>query len=238
MRRTRRFSDEQITESFNKTHVLPGVALSYSGLYRSTLYGGYHRGLTMGVLREACTRFPPSDELGDNFQIGLRSTALHGVTFDIAAFHHRIQDFQIKGAATDAGGNNVYTTIDKVHVNGFEVGARVDTDAYTRSPFNLYFEGNYTLSDAKIKKGTAFSIDEDTDEIESVDLAGNEVPEVPRHFAQLTVGLAHAMGWDVSASYTYRGAFFTDETNIPYGAEPEGEDGGVPGVWLLSARAS
>lgn len=231
------FSDEQISESFNKTHVLPGVALSYSGFFKSTIYGGYHRGLTMGVLREANTRFPPTDELGDNFQIGFRSTAVRGLTIDIAAFHHRIQDFQIKGAATDASGNNVYTTIDSVHINGFEVGARLDTNDHIRSPFNLYFEGNYTLSDAKIKQGSAFALD-DVGLVQAVDLAGNDVPEVPRHFAHLTVGLAHAMGWDVSASYTYRGAFFTDETNIAFGEDPTGEDGGVPGVWLLSARAS
>ena len=47
---------------------------------------------------------------------------------------------------------------------------------------------------------------------------------------------------------TYRGAFFTDEANTPFGqggeveCEPDceveeaGEDGEVPSVWLMSAR--
>ena len=92
--------------------------------YRSTVYGGYHRGLTMHVLREEA--FPAKDELGDNFQIGWRSTALLGVTFDIAAFHNRIQDFQIKGSGLTADGNNIYSTVDRVDINGFEVYGRLD----------------------------------------------------------------------------------------------------------------
>jgi Fe(3+) dicitrate transport protein len=63
------------------------------------------------------------------------------------------------------------------------------------------------------------------------------VPEVPRHFANLTLGVEHERGWDASVSWTYRGAFFTDEENTAFGASEEGEDGEVPDVWLLSARA-
>lgn len=221
------FSDARYTESFTKTHVLPGVALAYTGLYRSTLYGGYHRGLTIGVLREAT--LPPGDELGDNFQIGLRSTALLGFTFDIAAFHQQIQDFQVKGSATDAAGNNIYSNIDQVEINGVETYGRLDSKPFTGGPFNLFFEGNYTFSDSVIDAG----VNEDGDS-----LVGNLVPEVPRHFATLTLGVEHRSGWDASVSYTYRGAFYTDAENTPYGGDEEGEDGEVPSVWLLSARAN
>jgi Fe(3+) dicitrate transport protein len=236
------FNGERKNESFDKTHVLPGVSFAYSGFFRSTIYGGYHRGLTTGVLREPKAPFPPTDEIGDNFQIGLRSTALRGVTFDVAAFHHSIDNFQIKGASTDGQGDNVYGTIENVHINGFEVYGRLDGRAYTGGPLNLFFEGTYTLSDAKIHKGSIFKCLGDEEECEDdpefveVDVSGNRVPEVYRHFAHLTVGVEHQSGWDASASWTYRGAFFTDEENIPYGGDPEGENGEVPDVWLLSAR--
>ena len=42
--------------------------------------------------------------------------------------------------------------------------------------------------------------------------------------------------WDASATYTYRGWFYTDAANTPYGGDGEGEDGVVPSIWLLSAR--
>ncbi len=231
------FDGERKDESFDKTHVLPGISFAYSAFFKSTIYGGYHRGLTTGVLREPKAAFPPTDELGDNFQVGLRSSAIRGVTFDFAAFHHSIENFQIKGASTDGQGDNIYGTLDKVHINGFEVYGRVDGRAYTGGPLNVFFEGNYTLSDAKIREGSVFAcVDEDCDDVEEVDVAGNLVPEVYKHFANLTLGVEHQSGWDASVSWTYRGAFFTDEENTAFGADPEGEDGEVPDVWLLSAR--
>ena len=236
------FEGERIDESFDKTHVLPGVSFAYTGFFRSTIYGGYHRGLATGVLREPKAPFPPTDELGDNFQIGVRSTAIRGVTFDFAAFHHSIDNYQIKGASTDGQGDNIYGTLKNVHINGFEVYGRVDGRAYTGGPLNMFFEGTYTLSDAKINKGSIFACTgdeeecEDDPEFEEISVAGNYVPEVYRHFAHLTVGLEHQSGWDASVSWTYRGAFFTDEENTPFGGDPEGEDGEVPDVWLLSAR--
>jgi Fe(3+) dicitrate transport protein len=236
------YSGNRSTDSFDTTNVLPGISFAYTGFYKSTIYGGYHRGLTTHVLREAIAGFPPKDEIGDNFQIGLRSTAIRGVTFDIAAFHHMIENYQVKGAGTDAAGNNVYHTMDEVEVNGFEVYGRLDSRPFTRSPFNFFFEGTYTLSDAKIEKGTLFECDDDDDcdpdDIEAVNVSGNRLPEVYRHFAHLTVGVEHAAGWDASVSWTYRGGFYTDEGNTPYGGDPEGEDGFVPDVWLLSARAN
>lgn len=241
------FDPSRVNESFTKTHVLPGVSMAYTGFWKSTVYGGYHRGVTPGVLREPKAAFPPSEEIGDNFQIGLRSTAIRGVTFDIAAFHHNIDNYQIKGAATDATGNNVYGTLDNVHINGFEVYGRVDSAAYTRSPFNFFFEGTYTLADSKINKGSVFGCLEpgeddcetdDPDEFGEISVSGNRVPEVYKHFAHLTVGVEHRAGWDASVSWTYRGDFFTDELNTGYGESEEGEDGLVPDVWLLSARAN
>ena len=236
------FSDERSKDSFDKTHVLPGVAFAYTGFKRSTIYGGYHRGLTTQVLREAIAGFPPDDEIGDNFQIGLRSTAIRGITFDIAAFYSNIDNYQVKGAGTDGGGNNVYHTMDEVEIKGFEVYGRVDSRPFTGNPYNFFFEGNYTLSDAKIKKGTLFSCDEDDDcppdPLEVDDVSGNRLPESYKHFANLTVGVEHPSGWDASVTWTYRGNFYTDEENTAYGGDPEGEDGLVPDVWLLSARAN
>ena len=98
------------------------------------------------------------------------------------------------------------------------------------------------MPDAEINRGTLFECEDDDDcdpdDIEAISVNGNRVPEVYRHFANLTVGVEHESGWDASVSWTYRGGFFTDEVNTPYGGDPEGEDGFVPDVWLLSARAN
>lgn len=217
------FSGDRYSERFDRTNVLPSLTFAWSPLFRSTIYGGYHRGLTMHVLREEV--IPPGEELGDNFQLGFRSKAIRGLTFDLAGFHSRIDDYQVKGVSADAIGNNVFGTLKEVEINGFEVEGRLESRPFTGGPWNLFGEAIYTFSDPTIREpGEAFN--------------GNLVPEVPRHVAALTLGVAHAIGFDASVTYSYRGAFFTDIENTPYGGDPEGEDGEVPDIWLLSARAS
>ena len=48
---------------------------------------------------------------------------------------------------------------------------------------------------------------------------GNRVPEVPWHVAALTLGVEGTTGWrwNASVTWTYRGSFFTDAANTPYG---------------------
>ncbi len=222
------FSTPFNSESFNRTNVLPHLSFAWSGLNKSTVYGGYHQGLTMHVLREE--RIPPGEEIGDNFQLGFRSKAIRGLTFDVAGFYSIIDDYQIKGSSTNVDGNNVFSTADEVRIRGVELEGRLESRPFTGGPWNVYGEGIYTFSDSIIKKG----FDPESGDV----FDGNRVPEVPRHVAALTLGFAHAIGFDMSATYTYRGFFFTDEGNTPYGGDPEGEDGGVPDIWLLSARAS
>lgn len=239
---------DPFNEAFTRTQVLPGIAFSWGfgrknvpvdwgskslrdapkrPDYYTTLYGGYWRGLTMGVLREAA--FPPDDELGDNYQLGLRSTALKGVTLDVAGFHKDIVNYQVKGAATDAAGNNIYSNLDEVEINGVEIYSRFDTRPFTGWSLNPYAETSYTLQDSVIAAG----LDD-----EGVSIVGNYVPEVPREVAYLTAGIESTAGWNASVSWIYRGAFFTDEQNTPFGGDPSGEDGEVPSVWLLAARVN
>jgi Fe(3+) dicitrate transport protein len=248
------FDNTRVNESFERTHFLPGVAFAWGfggkdvpvdygskslsntpikQTHNSTVYGGYHRGLTMQILREVS--FPPGDELGDNYQIGLRSVAVKGLTFDVAGFHQRIKDYQAGGEfnlAVDRGFENV----DLVHVNGFEAYGRLDTRPFTGWALNPYTEASFTLADSKIEKGLV-PLDDDGD-VELINVAGNFVPEVPREFAYLTAGIESTAGWNASVSWIYRGSFFTDEDNTPFGGDPEGENGQVPSVWLLAARAN
>ncbi len=247
------YTNTPFKESMDRTHVLPGVAFAYGfgakqapveigskslgpvakTEHTSTIYGGYHRGLTMHVLREVS--FPTGDELGDNFQLGLRSTAIKGVTFDIAGFHQRIEDYQAAGEfnlATDRG----FEAVDLVEVNGFEVYGRLDTQPYTGWKLNPYTEASFTLADSKIEKGLVPLSDDG--EVELINVSGNYVPVAPREFAYITAGIESQAGWNASVSWIYRGSFYTDVFNTPYGGDPEGEAGEVPSVWLLAARAN
>ena len=82
------------SESYSNFNALPGIAFAYTGLYRSTLYGGYHRGMSTGVLRNE--DFPAPDEIGDNFNIGFRSSAIKGFDYEVAGFYQLIENYQYR----------------------------------------------------------------------------------------------------------------------------------------------
>lgn len=207
--------------------VLPMVAAAWEVMPRTTVYGGYHRGITPQITRGPA--FPLPDEIGDNFQVGVRSTALRGFAFDIAYFHSDIEDYQVKGPTVTGGGNNIYGTADEVQIDGVELAARLDSHAFTGGPWNFFGEAVYTYADSIIKKGFDGADD----------VSGNRVPEVPRHFANLTLGVAYKQLWDASLTWTYRGGFFTDMSNGELEwDEEEVEAGFVDDVWLLSARTN
>src|SRR5690606_16734255 len=67
------FDPDRKTERYSSFNALPGIAFAYTGLNRTTVFGGYHRGMSTGVLRNE--DFPAPDEIGDNFNLGLRSNA-------------------------------------------------------------------------------------------------------------------------------------------------------------------
>ncbi|CFX02122.1 conserved exported protein of unknown function [Candidatus Filomicrobium marinum] len=208
--------------SFN--HVLPGVALSWRGIYNTNVYGSYHRGFTPSVARGEF--FPLPEEVGDNFQVGVRTTAFKGLTLDLAYFFSRIDDYQIKEAFTAPSGANIFGTVDQAEINGFEIYSRLDSQPYIGGRLNFFGEATYTFADSVITESNVPAE------------VGKYLPEVPRHFANLTLGVEQRGLWDASVSWTYRGDFYTDTINTPYGGDDEGGQGLVPDVWLLSARAN
>jgi Fe(3+) dicitrate transport protein len=233
------------TSSFN---ALPGVAFAYTGLYRSTVYGGYHRGLTTAVLRNE--DFPADDEIGDNFNIGLRSSAIKGFDFEVAGFYQLFENFQYGESFSAITGDREFGRADEVEISGVELYGRLNSQPFTGGPLNLFAEGNYTYARSIFKN--AAGVDENGDP-EPGEYNGNRVPEAPWHVAALTLGVEGTTGWrwNASTTWTYRGSFFTDAGNTPYGLggeyecddvageceiEEAGEGGGVPSVWLLSAR--
>jgi Fe(3+) dicitrate transport protein len=228
------------TSSFN---ALPGVAFAYTGLYRSTVYGGYHRGLTTNVLRNE--DFPSPDEIGDNFNVGWRSSAIKGFDYEVAGFYQLFKDFQY-GESFSGLADREFGRADEVTISGVELYGRLNSQPFTGGPLNFFGEANYTYARSVLDKASAVGEDGDIN-----DYSGNRVPEVPWHVAALTLGVQGSTGWrwNASATYTYRGSFFTDAANTPYGLggeyecdgdeceiEEAGEGGAVPSIWVLSAR--
>lgn len=237
-------------------HVLPGIALAWQALSDVTVYSGYHRGFAPHIARDVgLDDFPLDEEVGDNFQIGVRSTAFKGMTFDVAYFHSLIDDYQLKEAFSNDAGDGIFGTLDKVEINGVEFAARIESRPFIGGPWNFFGEAQYTYTNGKIESGVD-SLFEDV--VDAEDVSGNRLPFTVEHFANLTLGVGYKKLWDASVTATYRGDFFTNSQNtndfvcvteddddnlgISLGCgSPDSDElvgGKVDDVWLLSARAN
>ena len=189
------FDPARRTESYSNFNALPGIAFAYTGLYRSTVYGGYHRGMSTGVLRNE--DFPAPDEIGDNFNIGFRSSAIKGFAYEVAGFYQLIEDYQFGSSFSDAGDRS-YGRANEVEISGVELAGRLNSHPFTGGPLNFFTEGNYTYARGVFTDAPAF--DEDGNVVGSFN--GNHLPEVPFHVAALTVGVEGTTGWRWNASTT------------------------------------
>ncbi len=234
-------------EDYSNFHALPGVSFAYTGFNRTTIFGGYHRGMSTGVLRNE--DFPVDDEIGNNFSLGLRTTAIKGLDFEAVGFYQLLSDYQFGASFSDTSDRS-FGRADEVEISGVELLGRLNSQPFTGGSMNFYGEANYLYTRGKFKD---LRVEDDDDPGEFDVFDGNRIPEVPLHVAALTLGVQQTTGWrwDASVTWTYRGSFFTDEGNTPFGfggevecedgeceIEEAGEDGEVPSVWLLSARAN
>lgn len=220
------------------TLLLPSISILYSAWPDTPFFVNVGRGYTPAFARTAA-EFPLEPETGINSQIGVRSTAIKGVSLEGAFFYNFITDTVVQLPFT-LDNQNIFLNSEDSRSFGFDAGARVNSAAYTNSPYNVFGLVAWNYTHATFTDGM---------------VEGNWVPEVPRHAGSVTVGLEHRAGWRVNATMSYFGHFFTDPANVvPFTlADEDGEIlgpdddfdlrepvvlGQVPGYTLLSANAS
>lgn len=93
---------------------------------------------------------------------------------------------------------NIFLNSEDSRSFGFDAGVRLNSAAYTTSPYNVFGLLAWTYTNATF---TAGRVD------------GNRVPEIPSQSGSVTGGLEHRAGWRVSAALSHFGRFFTDPAN-------------------------
>jgi Fe(3+) dicitrate transport protein len=208
-------ADEGGSESDRHTLILPGVSALYHGFGETQVYAGLHRGYAPASARTE--EFPLEPETGVNGQVGVRSTALRGISLDLAAFYNRIRNTLIRDHV-DSFGDALFVNSADSRVYGLDVGVSVNSAAYTVSSMGLFGQLAYNYSRS---------------EFTTAALAGNRVPEVPEHAGSVTFGVEQGERWQVSATVSHFGQFYSDKENT---LELQADGGLVPSRTLLSAR--
>lgn len=234
-------AEEFVPRSTHETLVLPSISFLYSGFEQTEIFANVGRGYAPGFARTASNDdFPLEAETGINSQIGFRTNAMKGLSFEAAVFYNVIKDTIVQLPFTNDF-QNIYINSADSKSYGVDLGMRVDSNAYmTNSPFNLYGMLAYNYTRAEFTDGI---------------LDGNRVPEVPLNAGSFTLGLEHDSGWNMSATLSHFGSFFTDPANteeltvanedgdiLSLGDDLEIREpivlGKVPSRTLLSARVS
>lgn len=212
-------SDEGVREKDSNSLFLPGISLLYTGFAQSEIYAGIHRGYAPASARS--DEFPLTPETGVNSQLGIRTSAIKGVSLDAAVFHNRIKDTLIRDDV-DEFGDALFVNAADSRITGVDVGARIDSSAFYLADYNLFAEAALNYTDARFTTGP---------------LDDNRVPEIPTRAGSFTVGLDHMAGWHLSATVSHLGSFYSDIENTRE-LTSDGEAGKVPSRTLFSARAS
>lgn len=212
-------SDEGVREKDSNSLLLPGISLLYTGFAQSEIYAGIHRGYAPASARS--DEFPLTPETGVNSQLGIRTSAIKGVSLDAAVFHNRIKDTLIRDDV-DEFGDALFVNAADSRITGVDVGARIDSSAFYLADYNLFAEAALNYTDARFTTGP---------------LDDNRVPEIPSRAGSFTVGMDHMAGWHLSATVSHLGAFYSDIENTRE-LTSDGEAGKVPSRTLFSARAS
>lgn len=243
--RERVFPSVNPKEREERSVLLPGVSVLYDGIEGAQLFGSIERGYTPAIARGSS--FPLRPEIGINSQVGLRAQPAAGFRVDAAVFYNRLRDTLVQLPYIDPDTfASVYVNEANSRAFGLDLGARLDSSAFTGSALNVFAAVAWNYTNAKFSGG---------------DSSGNRVPEIPLHYGSLTVGLEHDAGWHASLTLAHEGRFLTDPANTR-GPLLVGEDciedadcgplqsddaidlrepivlGAVPGRTLFSARVS
>ncbi|MEP6134032.1 TonB-dependent receptor plug domain-containing protein, partial [Marinobacter sp.] len=182
-------SDEGVREKDSNSLFLPGISLLYTGFAQSEIYAGIHRGYAPASARS--DEFPLTPETGVNSQLGVRTSAIKGVSLDAAVFHNRIKDTLIRDDV-DEFGDALFVNAADSRSTGVDVGARIDSSAFYLADYNLFAEAALNYTDARFTTGP---------------LDDNRVPEIPTRAGSFTVGMDHMAGWHLSATVSHLGSF-------------------------------
>lgn len=191
--------------------VIPGVGIAYSGLPRTTIFGGIHRGFSPPRPEDIISNTGGVVELDAeeslNYEFGVRSNPVVGIRLEGTLFRLDYEN-QIVPASLAGGVGSLLTNGGQTLQQGLEMSANLESGAIFRSPHNFYFRGAFTWLQTAEFRGVRFSSVTPTRSI-----SGNRLPYVPETQATYSFGYSNPSGFNAFIENVYLGGQFTDDLN-------------------------
>lgn len=191
--------------------VIPGIGVAYSGLPRTTIFAGVHRGFSPPRAEDIISNTGGVVDLDPeeswNYEFGFRSNPFTGGKFEATYFRLDYEN-QIVPASLAGGVGSLLTNGGRTLQQGMEFSAAVESAAIFRSRHNVYFRGAFTWLPTADFRGVRFSSVTPT-----ISVTGNRLPYIPETNATYSIGYSHPRGFNGFVENVYMGGQFTDDLN-------------------------
>lgn len=193
------------------SEVIPGIGVAYSGLPRTTIFGGIHRGFSPPRAEDIISNTGGVIELDPeesiNYEFGFRSNPIRGTRIE-GTFFRLDYENQVVPASLAGGIGAVLTNGGETLQQGFEFSAQVDSSAIFGSRHNIYVRTAYTWLPTAEFRGTRFSSINT-----AISITGNRLPYAPETLVTTAIGYSHPKGFDGFIEGIYTGRQFGDDLN-------------------------
>ena len=209
------------------TELVPGIGLSYQINSDNLIYGGIHKGFSPPRVEDAIVGSSVVDlnaERSINAEIGVRSTMVKDVFFDVAVFRNDFKNLVQVGSI--AGGTTNYQE-GKALIQGLEVANQIDK-LFKSVEGNIFIRTAYTYIPIADQK-SAFSNSIGAGSI------GKRLPYSPENTLTLTLGYRAPSNWNGRVEYVYVGKQFTDFANtVTPASNADGQSGEMAAYGIVN----
>ncbi len=214
------------------TEVVPGIGATYQLSAVTQVYGGVHKGFSPPRVEDAINASGQSVDLNAersvNAEVGVRTSPMKDVAFDIAVFRNDFSNLVQVGSI--AGGSTSYQE-GKALFQGVEMAGQFDKLSKSIEG-NLYARVSWTWLPTAEQK-SAFTNSAGTGAV------GNRLPYAPENLLNLTLGYRAPNNWNARVEYVYVGRQYSDFDNtVTPGANSNGQEGLIAssGIWNAVAN--
>ena len=193
------------------SQVIPSLGGTYQLLEQTTLFAGVHRGFAPPRVEDqittgtgtAATFTNVGAEKSWNYELGVRTTPLQGLSLQATAFRN---DFERLIAVGSIAGGTTPLSQGEALFQGLELAGRVGAASgmYSNIALTWLPVAEQTTAFTQVTNGVAITGSQ----------AGNRLPYAPKHQATVSLGYATASGFDANVEAVYVGEQFADFANI------------------------
>jgi len=219
------------------TQWIPGVGATFEAVPGTVVFAGAHRGFAppgvADIVSAAGGSVDLDAELSWNYELGLRSMPVDGISLEAALFRMDFEN-QIVPASVAGGVGATLTSAGETLQQGLEFAGQIEGNAFVDWPVEPFARLSYTwLADAEYV-GQRFS---SVPGFGAERVTGNRLPYAPEHLLSGTVGIRTGFGLELQMDGFYTSEAYTDDLNTVE-VVASGQRGRIGGYTVWNATAN